>query len=214
MSTMGTPNSSLLVDGVVWDLDGIVRHWEDNELAVDERHLGLPAGSVVDVAFAHPRFDQLVTGAVTFEEWHADLTEELVATHGDRVLPMMNRWKGHRGRVDWEMREIVAQTTAQVPTALLSNGSTRLEEDLDVFAITDTWTVIANTARIGIRKPDEGSYLAACAAIGVDPRRAAFIDDLAENVEAAAKVGMIAFQHVEMTGTVDFLRELGFHIDV
>lgn len=147
MSTIGTPNSSLLVDGVVWDLDGIVRHWEDNELAVDERHLGLPAGSVVDAAFAHPRFDQLVTGAVTFEEWHADLTEELVATHGDRVPPMMNRWKGHRGRVDWRCARSWRRQRPRFPPRSLSNGSTRLEEDLDVFAITDTWTVIANTAQ-------------------------------------------------------------------
>jgi putative hydrolase of the HAD superfamily len=214
MQTNVDGRATVEVDGLVWDLDGIVRHWEDNELAIDERHLGLPPGAVLEVGFGDPLGDQLVTGVLTFEEWHAVTTEILVDRYGDPVLPMMQRWKGHRGRIDWEMREIVAQTTAQVPTALLSNGSTRLEEDLEVFAVTDTWTVIANTARIGIRKPDAGAYLAACAAIDVAPNRAAFIDDLIENVVAADRLGMRAHQHVDLPSTVEFLRTLGFLIDV
>jgi putative hydrolase of the HAD superfamily len=43
---------------------------------------------------------------------------------------------------------------------------------------------------VGLAKPDEGIYRLAMRRLGVRPTAAIFVDDLAENVEAASRLGM------------------------
>jgi putative hydrolase of the HAD superfamily len=42
----------------------------------------------------------------------------------------------------------------------------------------------------GVRKPDAQAYLGACAALGVEPAQALFVDDREPNVSAARALGM------------------------
>ncbi len=56
---------------------------------------------------------------------------------------------------------------------------------------------------LGIGKPDERIYRHCLARLGVEPHEALFVDDRAENVEAARAVGMEAVRYT----SVDALRE-------
>lgn len=205
-------SKSLAVDGIVWDLDGIVRIWGDNELLEEEASLGIAPGEILSIAFTEPLGTALCTGRMSYEDWHSVVTVMVVERFGERTKPMMLRWRDHRGSVDWDMHNVVAQSTAQIPTSLLSNGSTRLHEDLEVLGISGAWTVICNTADLGHRKPWPEAYGGACASIGTHAGRTAFIDDLETNTEAATQLGMVTHQHLHIDGTVDFLRSLGLTI--
>ena len=96
----------------------------------------------------------------------------------------------------------------RLPVALLSNGTTRLRRDLHVLDLLDEFDVVFNTAEIGIAKPDEEVFRHVCSELAVDPRRAAFVDDLQVNVDGAASVGMHSHRHTDRRGTEAFLLPL------
>ncbi|MET9777971.1 HAD family phosphatase [Streptomyces sp. NPDC006367] len=81
---------------------------------------------------------------------------------------------------------------AGVPMVLLSNAPLPLASALDEAA----WcaTLMSRTvysARIGVNKPDTRAYEAAFMAAGwPTPRQTLFVDDRADNIEAAARLGM------------------------
>ena len=54
-------------------------------------------------------------------------------------------------------------------------------------------------------KPDPAIYRRALAGVGVEPERAVFIDDLAENVEEARRLGMAG---IHVTPGTDLAAEL------
>ncbi|MFF5019012.1 HAD family hydrolase [Streptomyces sp. NPDC001165] len=81
---------------------------------------------------------------------------------------------------------------AGVPSTLLSNAPLPLASALD-----DTeWcaTLMSRTvysARIGVNKPEDRAYEAALVAAGSpEPSRTLFVDDRADNIEAAARLGL------------------------
>lgn len=61
----------------------------------------------------------------------------------------------------------------------------------------------------GVMKPDEAIYAAAERRFGLEPARTAFIDDRAENVEAAQARGWHAIHHRDTDETFGALRALG-----
>jgi len=57
------------------------------------------------------------------------------------------------------------------------------------------WTFVS--CKSGIRKPDPQSYLEACAKLHKRPHECVFIDDNITNVEAASRVGLLAFHFTD-----------------
>lgn len=96
-------------------------------------------------------------------------------------------------RTDPAVLEVMHRAHAVgIPMTLLSNAPLPLASALD-----DTeWcaTLMYRTvysARIGVNKPEDRAYEAALAAAGwPDPGRTLFVDDRADNIEAAARLGI------------------------
>ena len=65
---------------------------------------------------------------------------------------------------------------------------------------------------LGWRKPDPRAYAEVVRRIGVPAARIAFFDDLEENVEAARRVGMLAFPARGAAGVHDALQGLGIDL--
>lgn len=57
------------------------------------------------------------------------------------------------------------------------------------------FTPIILSNEVGLMKPDPAIYQLALAQAGFNPEQAVFVDDLAENVEGARRVGMAAIRH-------------------
>jgi epoxide hydrolase-like predicted phosphatase len=78
-------------------------------------------------------------------------------------------------------------------TALLSNASASFAELLHTkFGLGDCFDVIIVSALVGMMKPDPGIYHLVLERLHVAPYEAVFVDDMQENVEGAAAVGMHA----------------------
>ena len=65
--------------------------------------------------------------------------------------------------------------------------------------------VVIESSVVGLRKPDPRIYELACAQLGIDATRTAYLDDLGINCKPAAAMGMTA---IKVTDPDEALREL------
>lgn len=190
---------------VIFDLDGVIRQWNDEELDDVESAHGLPPRTILTVAFSAELGPAAVTGRLTHPQWMAAIRARVLAEHGPDASGALDEWELNVGRVDVGMLALVREVRARTRVALLSNGTTRLRRDLHVLDLHDELDEIFNTAEIGIAKPDPEVFRIVCRDMGVAPTDALFVDDLESNVEGAHVAGLHAHRHVGIDTTRDFL---------
>ncbi|MEZ5212564.1 HAD family phosphatase [Gordonia sp. PP30] len=82
---------------------------------------------------------------------------------------------------------------AGTPVALVSNAFGRdTYRGFDLDALAD---VVVISSEVGIRKPSREIYRIACERLDVAPRSAVMIDDLRQNLEGAARLGIAGLLH-------------------
>jgi putative hydrolase of the HAD superfamily len=92
-----------------------------------------------------------------------------------------------------------------LPMVLLSNAPAHLSTVLDTHEWRLMMTQALYSARLQVCKPDPAAYRHALQATGVsDPRRVLFVDDRADNCQAAAHLGLRTLHY---TGSGDALQE-------
>jgi putative hydrolase of the HAD superfamily len=97
-----------------------------------------------------------------------------------------------------------------LPLFLLSNTC-----EAHVRFFTGRWDVFREFAgavyscRVGALKPEPAIYRALLEGHGVDPSSAVFIDDRAENIAAARRLGMAGIEYRDERGLAEALRPLG-----
>jgi epoxide hydrolase-like predicted phosphatase len=60
----------------------------------------------------------------------------------------------------------------------------------NTFPIDELFEVVVDSSHVGMRKPEPAIYLLTCAQLDVEPSEAVFVDDNADNCEAAHALGM------------------------
>ncbi len=197
---------------MIFDLDGVVRDWNDDDMYQLEESFGLPAGTILGIGFGAELGPLATTGAMTYREWMDEIRRRVTASYGAAVAPALDRWEANIGVVDIPMLGVLRQVRSRCTAAVLSNGTTRLRRDLHALDLIDEFDLIFNTAEIGIAKPDPAVFHHVLGAMGLDTTQALFIDDLPENVAAARSIGLSAHVHTDVTSTVEFLRCNGLQI--
>jgi putative hydrolase of the HAD superfamily len=182
-------------DAVLCDLDGVIRHWPSG--AEIERRYGLPAGSIAAAHFSPVRLNPAITGEITDEEWRAAAAADLAAVCGsaDRAHRAVTAWSALEPRTDPEVVSLLAKAREVVTVALVSNATTRLEQDLARHQLSTLAHLVVSSARIGVAKPDARFYLIAAEQVGTPCDRCLFIDDTPANVAAARALGMTAVHY-------------------
>jgi putative hydrolase of the HAD superfamily len=192
------------VDGVLIDLDGVIRHWDATHIPSVEERLGLPAGALAAVAFDADRLARAMDGRLPFEGWCEEIGREVAGAHGVDAGTVAEAWAEAGWDIDLEMVDLVAEVRRSVPVALLSNASTRLLPDLERSGIAEAFDAVVGSAELGAAKPAEAAFRGAADAIGVALDRCLFVDDTVGHVEAARRLGLRA----EVFTGVDALRAL------
>jgi putative hydrolase of the HAD superfamily len=196
------------IEAVVFDFDGVVRHWYEEDTASVERAHGLAPGSIMGVAFGPDLGELVVTGGITHLEWFAAVGERLGSPEA------VAEWSSHRGEVDPEAVALIDELRAAgITVGLLSNATTRLEEDLDVLGLASRLDHIFNTARLGVCKPNPAVYHQVVARLGLVGAQIAFTDDHPGWAAAAgtADINGLPFVGIERLRTD--LRFLGVPVD-
>lgn len=167
-------------------------------LAQWEARLGMPPG---ELGRRMKAMDQQLTragkdgaiGTCSETEWLAALQE---TTGWDRprvVAFMRDFWDTYCGGPNPELAAYLGSLRPRYRTALLSNsfvGARREEEQRYQFsAMTDE---IVYSHEVGCEKPDQRIYAITCERLGARPAEIVFLDDVEQNVAAAAACGFHA----------------------
>ena len=121
--------------------------------------------------------------------------------HGLVVQPegLSARMQAGLRRDDETVRLIEEMRAAAVPIALVSNAFGRdCYEGFDLDALAD---VVVISSEVGVRKPSRRIYAIACERLGVDPRQAVMVDDLQQNLDGAARLGIAGVLHTDAANT-------------
>jgi putative hydrolase of the HAD superfamily len=143
-----------------------------------------------------------------------ELTEQGFATGFGELLELE---PGRRGglvdrmfahiRPDAEMVEALRRARTQgVRTGLISNSMGAGRYDRSSFPELFDGVVISGDE--GMHKPEPEIYRLGCERVGLEPAECVFVDDLRENCDGAAAVGMTAVLHRGAERTLPRLEEL------
>ncbi len=193
------------IRAVLFDLDGVIRHWDDVGARAGEQAAGLPEGAIERVAYDVPEFAMTQVGTATARQWADAIARALVAEYGPGARVAVEHYFAYAGRVDRAMVDLVAAVRQHVTVALLSNATDQLREHLAHHALLDAFDVVFSSAEIGVAKPDPAVFEHAAKVLGVAPAECFFTDDRPENVDGARRAGL----HAEpFTGRADLVAHL------
>jgi putative hydrolase of the HAD superfamily len=171
--------------------------------------LGAPPGLILEL-FSHDDAARTLLaehecGRISADVFDRGFADRLCA-HGVEVQPdgLSARMQAGLRRDDGTVRLIDEMRAAGVPVALVSNAFGRdCYAGFDLDALAD---VVVISSEVGVRKPSRKIYAIACERLGVDPLQAVMVDDLRQNLDGAARLGIAGVLH---TDAADTRKQLG-----
>ncbi|HEX2383428.1 MAG TPA: HAD family phosphatase [Acidimicrobiales bacterium] len=200
-----------MVDALILDMDGVVRHWDPEHFSSTVRSFGVSREQFVAVAFEDALFASAMTGAISAEQWDDEIGRRLGDRHGCDPVAVAGAFAAMRWSIDDDVVTVVKEVrdAGRVRVALFSNASTRLEADLESCGLGNSFDVVFNSARLGVAKPDPEAFLMVAAALGTTPERCLFVDDTRANVEGARAAGMQAEAFTNVAALRSLLERAG-----
>lgn len=191
----------------VFDLDGVIRHWDPDIVRYAERTHGLPEAALLGVAFEPDLLLRAVTGKISDYVWRKEVTRRLQAKYPQSdAAGAVASWSDPVGEVIEGSLEVLAMARRFGPVCLLSNATSRLESDLAALGLEDVFDHIFNSSRIGYAKPDQRVFAHIEQSLDVDPGQIIYVDDGPENVETASDRGWISLLAAPGTRLADLLQ--------
>ena len=178
----------MMADLILFDLDGVIRHFDPAVLARIEIDFGIEEGLLPTEAFQGPRFEAVIRGDMTRSTW----VEEVGIAAGSTAAA--HKWLANRGTLDPTMTAIIADLrNAGQRTAILTNGTDTINDVLRDLGIDDLVERTFCSAFIGNAKPEAAAFIHVCEAMSVHPTSVIFFDDTELNVEGARQLGITAY---------------------
>lgn len=188
---MSDPVGGAPFDAVLCDVDNVIRYYDNSPLTALERVAGLAEGTTMKVAFAPELGEPLILGRITAQEWAESIARALTGQVPGATADALGRaLVDSPFHADDRVVTALRRARTRVPLVLVTNAFLRLEADLDSLGLADLADEVVSSARVGLAKPDPRIYELAAKRAGVPADRCLFVDDIAENVEAAAALGM------------------------
>lgn len=190
------------IRAVLFDLDGVVRHFDPENVARIERQHGLAAGVIEAVAFTPHLLEQVTTGRISRREWvrligieigHADAAED---------------WGRQPFQVDQQVLDLVDELRAHgIRTAILTNGTDTIPAEIASLNLTDRFEAVFNSAEIGWTKPDVRAFQYVLDRMQLAPAEVFFTDDSASKLAGAATLGMPTHHFTGIASLREALRD-------
>jgi putative hydrolase of the HAD superfamily len=193
----------IMIEAVVWDFGGVLTSSPFEAFARFEAERGLPADIIRRTNAANhlenawAKFERAEVDIETFDRLFAAESLALGAeVRGRDLLPLL------AGDLRPEMVEALRRIKATLKTGCITNnlpanaiGSAngRMLYVAEVMALFDH---VIESAKIGLRKPDRRIYEMMTQALGVDPKRCVYLDDLGVNLKPAREMGMTTIKVV------------------
>lgn len=183
------------IEAVIWDFGGVISSSPFEAFARFEAERGLPAGFLRRVNATDPhdnawaRLERSEYGLEAFDEAFAAESRALGhEVRGADVLPLL------AGEIRPQMVEALRRIGARMKTGCITNNFSAMQVSpmgalykREIMALFDH---VIESAKAGVRKPDPRIYRMMTEALGVDPTRCVYLDDLGINLKPARDMGM------------------------
>jgi putative hydrolase of the HAD superfamily len=196
------------IRAVMFDFGGVISTSPFEAFAHFEAEHGLPPGFVRTVNAtnaddnAWARLERSEIGVDAFgEDWAAEARALGHEVDGRLVLERL------AGEIRPHMVSAIETCRTAYKTACLTNNFVAAERAVSdqVAAVYALFDAVLESRVLGVRKPDPRFYELACAALGVQPEEAVFLDDLGVNLKPARALGM---HTIKVTDPDEALAEL------
>jgi putative hydrolase of the HAD superfamily len=201
-----------MFEAVIWDFGGVLTSSPFEAFTRFEAERGLPADIIRRTNAANhlenawAKFERAEIDIETFDRLFAAESLALGAeVRGHDVLPLLSG--DLRPEVVEALRRIKTEfktgcITNNLPANAIGSAGGRTLYIAEVMALFDH---VIESARIGLRKPDPKIYRMMVEALGVDPKRCIYLDDLGINLKPAREMGMTT---IKVVGAKQALMEL------
>ena len=204
------------LEAAIFDFGGVLTTSIVGSFMEYERGLGVPKGTLLAAfraaaaeAEGEPSYARLEKGLISEGEFYTHMFSHVRASvETDVVIPddptAIREGMFGALRRNEEMIAVAAAIGQHYRTAILSNNVkewTGWREMVDAHI----FDLVIDSSEVGMRKPDPDIYHLTCDRLGVEPARAAFVDDILQNVEGARAIGLDA---IHFTTTAEVLAAL------
>jgi putative hydrolase of the HAD superfamily len=142
-------------------------------------------------------------GTTTEEAVHDGISSRLGVSRAQADAWMAEMWAGYLGQANPELIEYARGLRPRYRTGLLSNSFVGARErEQALYGYAELVDDIVYSHEVGMRKPTPAIYQLACSRLDVEPQETIFVDDLAENIAAAAELGITAILHRDNEQTI------------
>lgn len=186
-----------MIEAVIWDFGGVLTTSPFEAFSRFETERGLPADIIRRTNAANhwenawAKFERAEVDIDTFDELFAVESRALGAeVRGKDVLPLLS------GDLRPEMVEALKRVKGGHKTGCITNNlpanaiGSKSGRSLYVAEVMVLFDHVIESAKIGLRKPDPRIYQMMVEALGVDPKRCVYLDDLGVNLKPAREMGM------------------------
>jgi putative hydrolase of the HAD superfamily len=206
------------VHAVIFDFGGVISSSPFEAFARFEARRGLPTDFLRTVNATNPhenawaRLERSELDPDGFDEAFALESRALGhEVRGADVLPLL------AGEIRPEMVEALRRIGARLKTGCITNNFTAMGTTpmgglykLEIMAL---FGHVIESAKVGVRKPDPRIYRMMTDALGVDPARCVYLDDLGINLKPARAMGMRTIKVGEPGPALEQLRAwVGFDL--
>jgi putative hydrolase of the HAD superfamily len=181
------------IRAVMFDFGGVISTSPFEAFTRLETEHGLPPGFIRSVNATNPdgnAWAQLERGEISIDAFGPGWAAEALAlgheVDGRMVLEKLG------GEIRPQMVAAIKRCATTYKTACLTNNFALVESVVsdEVAAVYALFDAVLESRVLGVRKPDPRFYELACAAVGVKPEEAVFLDDLGINLKPARALGM------------------------
>lgn len=202
---MATAPSDSHIQALVFDIGQVILHLTPHRAASAlARGMGMTPERILAAIEADPQLRDFQEGRLTPEEWHQHLTGQLdLRLDFDQFSDAWNRALGQLILNE----NLFADLAAQYRLALLSNTDPIHVLHMGTrFNFFRYFPVRVFSCEVGVSKPAPAIYKHVIRALGVEPQRILYIDDVAEYVEAGRRAGLQAHRFEGTSALVGELR--------
>ena len=195
----------MTIRGVLFDMNGVFRHFDHSGATRAELLVGLPPGTIARLAYEHADYQLAKVGVLTHQEWVDAVERRLMAEFGKVAAFAIATWLDDRGTVDARMLDIARQLRRKLTVGVLSNFTDALHADIVRHDMADAFDHVFASHDLLVQKPSPLAYLRAAENMGIEPTHLFYLDDQEAFVQGARKAGL---QAELFTGTEDLIRTL------
>jgi epoxide hydrolase-like predicted phosphatase len=204
---------SLPIRAVIFDIGGVFFPWPQPSFFEDwEARQGLAPGQLEPRLWYGPDIEAANIGAITAEEYTRRSAARLDADEANVGDIIETAFGG--GPLNADLAAYARTLRSRARVAALTNTWSFGRALIERRGIADLFDLILISAEEGVRKPAPRIYEIALERLMILPAEAVFVDDTAENVVAAQRLGMhgILFHStVQAIATLDALFTLEKH---